>query len=38
MGYLRKENNAIGSEMSWTGGIAKVARFPEALHSEVSLD
>jgi glycine cleavage system aminomethyltransferase T len=38
MGYLRKENNAIGSEVAWAGGIAKVAKFPDALHSEDSLD
>jgi len=38
MGYVRKENNAIGSEVAWAGGIAKVAKFPEALHSDDSLD
>jgi folate-binding protein YgfZ len=29
MGYLRKENNAHGSQVGWAGGIAKVAKFPD---------
>jgi folate-binding protein YgfZ len=31
MGYLRKENNAIGSEVEWTGGMTKVSKFPDDL-------
>ena len=33
MGYLRKENNAPGSEVDWAGGIAKVSKFPRDLGS-----
>jgi folate-binding protein YgfZ len=31
MGYLRKENNAVGSHVDWAGGIARVAKFPDEL-------
>jgi hypothetical protein len=31
MGYLRKENNAPGSQVDWAGGAAKVANFPDDL-------
>jgi folate-binding protein YgfZ len=31
MGYLRKENNAIGSLVDWAGGTAKVSKFPDEL-------
>ena len=31
MGYVRKENNALGSELHWAGGAARVAKFPEDL-------
>jgi folate-binding protein YgfZ len=31
MGYLRKENNAPGSQVEWAGGTAKVANFPDDL-------
>jgi folate-binding protein YgfZ len=34
MGYLRKENNAIGSQVEWAGGSAKVSRFPEGLQAD----
>jgi folate-binding protein YgfZ len=29
MGYLRKENGALGSQVDWAGGIAKVSKFPD---------
>jgi hypothetical protein len=28
MGYVRKENNAPGSELEWQGGAATVTDFP----------
>jgi folate-binding protein YgfZ len=31
MGYLRKENNAPGSQVAWAGGTAKVSEFPDDL-------
>jgi folate-binding protein YgfZ len=31
MGYVRKDHNAIGSQLSWSGGTAVVSKFPEAL-------
>lgn len=31
MGYVRKENNATGSELQWAGGSARVSKFPEDL-------
>jgi len=31
MGYLRKENNALGSQVDWAGGVAKVSNFPDDL-------
>jgi folate-binding protein YgfZ len=36
MGYLRKENNALGSQVDWAGGTATVVKFPEALASAES--
>jgi aminomethyltransferase len=27
MGYVRRENNAVGSELQWTGGTARVTEF-----------
>jgi folate-binding protein YgfZ len=36
MGYLRKENNAIGSQVEWAGGSAKVVKFPEDLRADRS--
>jgi aminomethyltransferase len=29
MGYLRKENNAVGSRVDWPGGVAEVAKISE---------
>jgi folate-binding protein YgfZ len=34
MGYVRKDYNALGSKLSWTGGTAVVSKFPEALAAE----
>jgi folate-binding protein YgfZ len=31
MGYVRKENNAHGSQIEWSGGTARVSKFPEEL-------
>lgn len=31
MGYVRKDHNAAGSRLSWSGGTAVVSKFPEAL-------
>ncbi len=31
MGYLRKESNALGSQVDWAGGIATVSKFPDEL-------
>jgi folate-binding protein YgfZ len=31
MGYLRKENNAPGTQVGWAGGTAKVSKFPDDL-------
>src|SRR5271154_533621 len=31
MGYLRKENNAMGSQLNWSGGTAVISKFPGAL-------
>jgi folate-binding protein YgfZ len=31
MGYVRKENNAPGTELHWSGGTARVSKFPEDL-------
>jgi aminomethyltransferase len=36
MGYLRKENNAVGSQVEWAGGAAKVVKFPEDLRVDAS--
>jgi folate-binding protein YgfZ len=38
MGYLRKENNAIGSQVEWAGGTAKVVKFPDDLRADASAD
>jgi folate-binding protein YgfZ len=31
MGYVRKDHNALGSTLKWSGGTAVVSKFPEAL-------
>ena len=31
MGYVRKDYNAVGSKLDWSGGSATVSKFPEAL-------
>lgn len=31
MGYVRKDHNAVGSRLHWSGGAAVVSKFPEAL-------
>jgi folate-binding protein YgfZ len=31
MGYVRKDHNALGSQLNWSGGTAVVSKFPEAL-------
>ena len=31
MGYVRRENAALGSKLSWSSGAAVVAKFPDAL-------
>jgi len=31
MGYVRKDNNALGSQLKWPGGTAVVSKFPDAL-------
>ena len=31
MGYVRRENNAEGSQLEWSGGRARVGRFPDDL-------
>jgi aminomethyltransferase len=31
MGYVRKDHNALGSRLNWSGGTAIVSEFPEAL-------
>jgi folate-binding protein YgfZ len=36
MGYVRKDYNAIGSKLSWSGGTAVVSKFPEALGAEAA--
>lgn len=33
MGYVRRENSAVGSELHWPGGTAVVSKFPEAFQS-----
>jgi len=33
MGYVRKESNAPGSQLSWAGGTVVVSKFPEAFQS-----
>jgi aminomethyltransferase len=33
MGYLRRENAAPGSQFEWSGGAARVARFPDELRA-----
>jgi len=30
MGYVRKDHNSIGSQLSWSGGTAVVSKFPDA--------
>jgi folate-binding protein YgfZ len=36
MGYLRKENAALGSELKWSGGTGRVSKFPDDLSAPVS--
>jgi folate-binding protein YgfZ len=31
MGYVRKENNSAGSQLQWSGGTARVSKFPDEL-------
>jgi folate-binding protein YgfZ len=31
MGYVRKDHNALGSQLNWSGGTAVVSKFPETL-------
>jgi glycine cleavage system aminomethyltransferase T len=31
MGYVRKDHNALGSHLNWSGGTAVVSKFPDAL-------
>lgn len=33
MGYVRKDHNAPGSRLSWSGGTAVVSKFPEAFQN-----
>ncbi len=30
MGYVRKDHNALGNRLHWSGGTAVVSKFPEA--------
>jgi folate-binding protein YgfZ len=32
MGYARKENNSLGSQLEWVGGTAQVSKFPDELN------
>ena len=32
MGYARKENNSLGSQLEWAGGTAQVSKFPDELN------
>jgi glycine cleavage system aminomethyltransferase T len=34
MGYVRKDHNAPGSHLTWSGGTAVVSKFPDALLGE----
>ncbi|HXJ06383.1 MAG TPA: glycine cleavage T C-terminal barrel domain-containing protein [Candidatus Acidoferrum sp.] len=34
MGYVRKDHNAAGSSLNWSGGTAVVSKFPDALAGE----
>jgi folate-binding protein YgfZ len=36
MGYVRKDHNAPGSRLTWSGGAAAVAKFPEGFHSSAT--
>jgi folate-binding protein YgfZ len=36
MGYVRKDHNAVGSRLNWSGGTAVVSKFPEALAAETA--
>jgi aminomethyltransferase len=33
MGYVRKDHNAAGRRLNWSGGTAVVSKFPDALHA-----
>jgi len=34
MGYVRRENNALGSKLQWKAGTARVSKFPDDLKSD----
>jgi folate-binding protein YgfZ len=34
MGYVRRENNSLGSELQWAGGTARVSKFPDDLKQQ----
>ena len=34
MGYVRRENNSLGGELQWTGGTARVSKFPDDLKQQ----
>src|SRR5271154_476292 len=36
MGYVRKDHNALGSELNWSGGKAIVSKFPEAFAAQTA--
>jgi len=36
MGYIRKDYNALGSELNWSGGKAIVSKFPDAFAAETA--
>jgi folate-binding protein YgfZ len=36
MGYVRKDHNALGNKLNWSGGIAVVSKFPEAFATEAA--
>jgi len=38
MGYVRKDHNAPGSRLNWSGGTAVVSKFPEAFPAAASAD
>jgi folate-binding protein YgfZ len=38
MGYVRKDHNALGNQLNWSGGTAVVAKFPDALSAAASAE